>query len=428
MNRTDGTMLSTGQGTYRLGRLLGRGGMAEVFAATALGAAGFERPACIKFVLPAIGSDAEFRTLFLREVRLAGQLCHANLVQVFDCFEHGEQLGLVMELVDGMDLKAVARRLAERHIQMPAGLVAYVAGQMLLGLCVAHQRRIVHRDISPHNVLVSRQGEIKIADFGVAKAMVTQASRTGNLRGKLAYMSPEQARGKAVDFRTDLYSTGLVLWELITAERFVGHGSSQWKLFYDVVHAERPTLTNVEPQLAGFVERLLAPDPDKRYQSAEEALAALPPWEVTGPIGARELASFLDDLTDEEPIVASDEGPALRDTVPTPSTQPAPCSRDLNMSIPATTSIREDEADTLEADAPPENSMPPAAIPRFPRIPVTTAVPALNDVGEYTAVGSRKWERKRRQVTWAAVLAVVLAMVLTAGLSVGVLVRLFIEG
>jgi serine/threonine-protein kinase len=397
MDRREGTLLAAGRGTYRLGRLLGRGGMAEVYAATALGAAGFERPVCVKLVLPQMATDAEFRALFLREVRIAGSLCHANLVQVFDCFEHGEQLVLVMERVDGMDLKAVVRALGRRGATMPAGLVANVAGQMLLGLGVCHRSRVVHRDVSPHNVLVSRNGEVKLADFGVAKAMSTHASRTGNLRGKLAYMSPEQARAKHVDGRTDLYSTGLVLWELLTAQRYVPRGASQWNILHEVAHAARPKVTGVEPRLARLVETLLAPEPDERYGSAEEALAALPPWEAVGPMGAVELARFLADLDDDAPTLASGGEAGAHDTLPTPTRSRAPCEGEANDTTSLAGPGGLPDTTELAAAAPPSLPIrlapyvPPSApgLPARPaRLPPTTVVRALRDVGEYPAVGS----------------------------------------
>jgi eukaryotic-like serine/threonine-protein kinase len=292
--------LSKNDDRYRLTTLVGRGGMAEVYAGYSLGAAGFERPVCVKQVIADGRSDRRFRDLFLREIRLAGRLCHSNLVQVFDCIEGQREgrIGLVMELVDGLNLKAMILGLRQRGQATPQGLVGYIAGQMLAGLRFAHGQRIIHRDISPHNILVSRQGEVKIADFGVAKAMSSLASRTGKVQGKLAYMSPEQAGGKDVDHRTDLYSMGLVLYELLTGERFFGR-APRWSLLYEVAKAKQPRLLGADPALARLIEGLLAPNPAARFQSADEALCALPAWEVIGPRGARELAALVDELAGE---------------------------------------------------------------------------------------------------------------------------------
>lgn len=323
MNRLISKEMASGKGRYRLLRPIGRGGMAEVFAAYSVGAGGFERPVCVKRMLPHAADDRQFRELFLREVKIAGRLCHGNLVQVFDCFEEGEQLGLVMELVDGIDLKSLVQALGEQGRRLPEALVAHVAGQILAALAYAHDHRIIHRDISPHNVLVSRAGEVKIGDFGIAKAMITLATRTGTLRGKLAYMSPEQAGARAVDHRTDLYSTGLILYELITGERFFGR-DAQWRLIYQVVHAQKPSLSDASPALARLVEGLLEPEAGARLDSADAALEALPPLAEIGPAGARALGALVCELTAERgelltpPVPDDDTAPGLDDdTEPT---------------------------------------------------------------------------------------------------------------
>lgn len=279
-------------GPYRLGERLGRGGMAEVYSAAHLGAAGFERTVCIKRIIPELADDGEFRALFIREATVAGRLCHSNLVQVFDSIEDGPTLAIVMEMVLGMDLRDLLRIMARREESLPHGLIAHIAGQVLTALGYAHSRKVVHRDVSPHNILLSRYGEVKLADFGVAKAMLSQATRTGDLKGKLAYMSPEQAMGNPVDHRTDLYSLGLVLYELIMGERFFT-AESQAELIGAVTHAKQPKLDGVDEALATVVERLLAPDAGDRFQSADEAILHLPPWEVIGPAGAVELRALL---------------------------------------------------------------------------------------------------------------------------------------
>ena len=164
--------------------------------------------------------------------------------------------------------------------------MAYIAGQVLLGLASAHRRRIIHRDISPQNILLSRYGEVKIVDFGLAKVMTTLATLNNTTLGKFTYMSPEQATGDKVDHRSDLYSTGLVLYELITGHQLF-MVKNQVEAFRAIAQAQQPSLPQVEPALAAVVERLLHPDRQARFQSAEEALRALPSWEVCGPLGSR---------------------------------------------------------------------------------------------------------------------------------------------
>lgn len=267
--------------------------MAEVYAATQEGAAGFTREVCVKRILPELASNTEFSQLFTREAAFAGQLCHSNLVQVFDSIEQQGQLAIVMELIDGCDLRAVIRVMQSRRELLQPGLVAYLTSQVLNGLRYAHEKHVVHRDISPHNILISKHGEVKLGDFGVAKAMLTHASRTGTLRGKLAYMSPEQARGDAVDHRTDLYSLGLVLYELLHGRRLF-QAAHQGELFKAVARAGQPRLEGIEPTLARIVEQLLAPNPKDRFPSATEALLALPPWEIIGAAGPIELGALIE--------------------------------------------------------------------------------------------------------------------------------------
>ncbi len=281
-------------GQYRLRRRLGTGRMAEVFSAVHAGAAGFERPVCVKRILPAHAGDEEFRRLFLREIGIAGELSHSNIVQVFDCVQHGPTLAIIMELVDGMNLLELTQRLARANRKLSEGLVAYVAGQTLAGLVYAHGRGLIHRDISPHNVLVSRQGEVKLTDFGVAKVMHTMGAATDDFRGKLPYMSPEQVRNAGVDSRSDLYSAGLVFYELLYGERFFnGPGLD---MVGQIASARRPQLTGRSPELAALIEGLLEPDVDQRFPSAEAALEALPDWGEVSPAGAVALGQIVDEL------------------------------------------------------------------------------------------------------------------------------------
>jgi eukaryotic-like serine/threonine-protein kinase len=291
-------------GPYTLIRRLGRGGMAEVFAAVHHGAVDFRRPVCVKRILPDISWDREFKRLFLREISIAGQLIHSNIVQVFDCIEEERNLGLVMELVDGVDLGTLSRKLRRVGSAAPQGIVAYICGQALLGLGFAHRRGIVHRDISPENILVSRFGEVKIVDFGLAKAMTTLATLNSSVVGKLSYMSPEQARGDRADHRGDLFSAGVIFHELLTGRKLFDV-QSQGEACRVIAAAKLPPLEGVDPSLAKVVTALLQPTAQRRPQRAEEALAALPNWEVCGPRGARatrELVRWLVPTTIDEQL------------------------------------------------------------------------------------------------------------------------------
>lgn len=266
--------------------------MAEVYAAVHRGDARFERPVCIKRILPDMKWDAAFKELFFKEISIAGRLRHSNLVQVYDCIEDGHEIGLVMELVDGLDLSRLNRLLRRRGNPLEPEHVAYVAGQALLGLNSAHRSGIVHRDISPQNVLVSRNGEVKIVDYGLAKALTTLATLNDAVMGKPAYMSPEQATGEKADARTDLYSLGLVLYELMMGRPFF-RVKNQAAAFRVIAKAERPRLPPFARALSSLIEGLLEPERERRLQSAVEAISALPSWSSCGPRGAQALRAVV---------------------------------------------------------------------------------------------------------------------------------------
>src|SRR5690349_6898915 len=179
------------------------GGMAEVFLAKAYGAHGFEKTLAIKKILPELARDAEFEARFIAEAKVAVKLSHANVVQVFDFGRIGESLFIAMEYVDGLDLAALLKKYKDegRHVPMPAAL--HIAIEIIRGLDFAHQHNVVHRDVSPSNILISRAGEVKLGDFGIAVASVPhRANRSTGARkvmGKWRYMSPEQARGDTLD-------------------------------------------------------------------------------------------------------------------------------------------------------------------------------------------------------------------------------------
>ncbi len=404
-------------GPYRLLGKLGRGGMAEVFTAVRRGASGFQRTLCVKRVLPQYAADAEFRELFSKEALLAGQLCHSNIVQVVDCVEDGSSLALVMERVDGMDLKALILRLRARGVPPSLPVAAYIAGQVLNGLAYAHNRRIVHRDISPHNILVSREGEIKITDFGVAKLMFTLATRTNGLKGKLAYMSPEQASGGAIDRRTDLYSLGLVLYELLTGERFFAR-KSRHDLLRDVIRARQPRMELAGPELAPLVERLLAPNKERRFPSAREALNALPAWPEVGPAGSLLVADLVNRcLSPRRPTVRVEPSRRPRDkAVPASSTDVISQTAMLVPDPPAAEEARDTTPEIpIGRLLPPTMELPAVGPGEPPRAPSPSPPLALRErrdqgvraLGErgprgerFQRMGRKKLPRRRRSALW----------------------------
>ncbi len=277
-------------GRYELIERLGEGGMAEVFKAKSLGVEGFEKILVIKRILPHLAADPRFLELFIREAKLAVRLSHANIVQVFD-LGRVEVAGhtnyfMAMEYVSGMDLAHVLGRSARRERKIPYGMVAYVGAEVCKGLDHAHRRTdersqllgIVHSDISPHNILVSWEGEVKVTDFGIAKAVgsapaLAVSGEGPTLIGKIAYMSPEQAQGGPIDHRSDQFSLGIILYEMLAGSNpFWDTRASE--ILRRVVDAEVPPIALVDASvpepIANIVHRMLARDPDARFASVAE--------------------------------------------------------------------------------------------------------------------------------------------------------------
>lgn len=273
-------------GRYRLVHRLGHGGMGEVYLARAEGTGGWHKDVVIKRILPHLVDDPDLRTRFLDEGRIAARLSHAHVVQVFDVGEEGRTLYLAMEAVDGWDLRTVLR-ICRDGVPLPDRLALAVASAIAAALAHAHSRtdpdgrplEIVHRDVSPANILLSREGEVKLTDFGIAAATSrAEKTLTGELKGKVAYMAPEQARGAPVDARADIYALGLVLFEMLTGQRALGHGSEMEVL--DRARAgRRPALETLRPDLPSavveVVERALQTEAPDRYPDAETLGKAL---------------------------------------------------------------------------------------------------------------------------------------------------------
>ncbi len=267
-------------GKYYLLERINVGGMAEVFKAKAFGVEGFERLVAVKRILPNIAEDEEFIAMFIDEAKIAVQLQHANIAQIFDLGKVDDSFFIALEYVLGRDLRAMFDRLRQRNEVMPFAQACYIVMQVCEGLDYAHNKRdaqgrelhLVHRDISPQNVLVGFEGEIKLIDFGIAKA-AGKASKTqaGILKGKFGYMSPEQVRGLPIDRRSDIFSVGIVLYELLTGERLF-MGESDFSTLEKVRNVEilPPSSYNkdIPEELERIVLKALAKDPDDRYQNA----------------------------------------------------------------------------------------------------------------------------------------------------------------
>ena len=259
--------------------------MAEVWMGRRRAMGGASKAVAIKLLAPHLASKAIYRRMFVDEARLTMMLTHSNIVQVFDVGEEGGRSYLVMEWIDGLDLSRLAHSMRERGERFPLAVVAHVIGEVLRGLAYAHgltegenSSTIVHRDISPQNVLISVSGEVKVSDFGVARLASEETSGL-HVRGKLRYMPPEQVRGKSKRATIDLFAVGAMLQELLDGGRFRA-GLERAALFGMVIAGEVPPLARAQlpAELVALRDGLLEADPDQRLQSAEDALALLGRW------------------------------------------------------------------------------------------------------------------------------------------------------
>jgi serine/threonine protein kinase len=287
-------------GRYRLIERLGAGGMAVVYRAIAQNAAASPSPVVIKRVLPELSRDPAFVKMLVAEARLSSRLNHPGIVQTFELGRVRDEYFLAMEYVDGFDLVRMLNRCAASRTPVPIGVASFIAQKIAAALGYAHALKdaegraleIVHRDVSPANIMVTVEGEVKLLDFGVAKAaehVHDDRTRTGMLKGKINYLSPEQAEGLAIDGRSDLFALGIVLHEMLTLKRLF-RGPSDLVTLRLVRQCEvvppshlRP---GVPPELDTIVLRMLARDRGQRFASGDEIAAALGPVvEINGGSG-----------------------------------------------------------------------------------------------------------------------------------------------
>jgi serine/threonine protein kinase len=268
-------------GKYLLLERIATGGMAEVYRAKASGAGGFEKQLAIKRILPTYSENEEFRKMFEYEARLSSQLTHANIVQVYDFVKSGETYLLAMEYVNGKNLRQFLNKAKKMGTSVPIEFAVYVINEVCKGLEYAHSKRdentgkalnIIHRDMSPQNVMLSYEGSVKIVDFGIAKAKDrVDETRSGVIKGKFGYMSPEQANGDSVDNKTDIFSTGIILFELLTGRRLFAAETdlATLRLIQECVI---PSPGRINPKVGSDLEKVLlmalAKDLNVRYSNA----------------------------------------------------------------------------------------------------------------------------------------------------------------
>jgi len=269
-------------GDYTLLERIAVGGMAEVWKARRRGVEGFQKTVAIKKILAHLTGSPDFVTMFIDEAKLAAQLSHANIIQIYDLGKVGDDFFIAMEFVDGRDLRSILQEGRQAHRPLPSALALMIAGSVARALDYAHRKRdfdnrelgLVHRDVSPQNVLIGYEGEIKLCDFGIVKAVVkASTTQMGALKGKLQYMSPEQAWGKPVDARSDIFSLGSVLFEMLTGHKLFT-GDSEISVLDAVRECRIRRPREVAPGLGEGIERIvlkaLAKRPEDRYPTAGE--------------------------------------------------------------------------------------------------------------------------------------------------------------
>ena len=342
-------------GDYRLEEKIGVGAMAIVWRARRKGVEGFEKTVALKTILPHFSDNPIFVERFIDEAKLAAQLSHNNITQIYDLGKAGDEFFIAMEYVDGRDLRTIldAGRIQDRPL--PVGLALLIASRITMALDYAHRKRdaknrsleLVHRDVSPRNILISIEGEIKLCDFGIAKA-VTKASTTqiGELKGKLMYMSPEQAWGKPADARSDIFAAGAVLYEILAGEPLFSGDT-------EIAILEAARRCQVETRLArsgipapaqDVLRQALARNPEDRFQTAGELQLEIDRLHhsITEGPGQRELATYLDRLfegskkaeTLQVPAEAGSASPEPASTPQADAEPPVPASQLDQKTVP----------------------------------------------------------------------------------------------
>jgi eukaryotic-like serine/threonine-protein kinase len=319
---------------YRLVRPLAAGGMAELFLGVARGAEGFEKPVAIKRVLPHLAREPSIAQMFLAEAKLATHLQHQNIASVYDVGNGPGGLFLVMELVNGWDLSVLLRRAFRQGRRFPPHLVAFIGAQVLAGLVHAYRRlhagrpvMTAHRDISPSNILVSREGEVKVTDFGIARLEgVSMGTQPGTFKGKIPYAAPETLRGRPATAASDQFSLGIVLYELLTGQHpFATDNEEPLSFVHSIPQNEpSPLPREVPAPLVAVVMRALAKAPEARFPRPEDMADALARYlsQSGEPATSQALADFLAHLNLPPTLLELGEQTEQQELAPTGVEQP----------------------------------------------------------------------------------------------------------
>lgn len=355
---------STRLGRYELLGRLATGGMGEIFLALRGGAAGFEKLCVIKRILPHLADDERFRAMLIAEARIASSMSHANICHVYELEESDRQLYLVMEYLEGVTLLQLLCAMAERDQRLALGCVAGVIQQACEGLHYAHELRdragtpfgVVHRDVTPSNLFVTDSGVVKIVDFGIAKVQDANESRSGAAKGKYGYMAPEQVRGRPVDRRADVFSVGVVTYELLTTRRLYQR-TTDYLTLRAMMAPPDLQLAQHRPDAPAALEpvllRALARNPDGRYPTIRQLEAALVsalgdvrPW------GQAEISELVCGLFADRLRLTNVEISRVRELARRGFDRPIPAMLEHSAQIPAMLqpSSQDDELEDLAID------------------------------------------------------------------------------
>jgi len=415
---------------YIVKRKLAEGGMAEIYLCTAKGPEGFEKEVVIKRIRSFWGDDDMFIQMFIAEARLASRLNHANIVQIFHFDKHEDTYYLAMEFVNGPSLRDFLRKTKEKNKPLPILMASEIAANIARGLHYAHNLSIVHRDVSPHNILLSFDGNIKLADFGIAKTG-SQHTSPGVLKGKFAYMAPEQARGEAVDARTDIFALGIVLWEALTRSRLFEYDS-----YINALQALQENLivqpsrfnSEVPEELDRVVLKALNRNPAERYQTAQEFERALINFILTHARSADDtnISHFLQAVYGDAPAAPAEKKDSLTRTY-TPPVPAASSAQPALSSFPSSQKLSPIYTREESAYVPPSESakpQPSTLIQPKSRTPAPSSASGISPavITDEFAPASESAASTKQHKSLANFLrhpvAIVFALIISAGIGV----------
>ena len=408
-------------GRYRLIAELAHGGMGDVYLGVARGPAGFNKLMVIKQLRPALADDEQFLAMFLEEARLAARLSHPNVVQTVEVGNEGKRYFLAMEYLEGQSLQRMRQRIGKDR-PFPLGPHLRILIETLQGLHYAHELidmdgtalGVVHRDATPHNIFVTYDGQVKVVDFGIAKAMDSSLeTRTGELKGKVAYMPPEQASAKRVDRRADIFAVGVMLWEAATGRR-MWKGMNEIAIMHSLFAGEIPSPRSVDARVPEDLDRIcriaLSPTPEYRYATAAEMATELETYlvQIGDRTGARDISRLVTEAFEADRKEMKDiiDGQLRMLRTSDSQDRAALPKADLTGLVSPTGSVPRVSTAQLDASAAPSFTTggtasslkpPPSRAPR-----IVAALMAVSAVGLVAVLAAVGWQNRGKDTTAGA--------------------------